>query len=568
MPETVLNSKALDAAALRDTSPRRRRWWFVDAGGSVGGLLFAIVSVTPSLLPRPALFQGVITAVAFGVGYMLGALVWAGIRALIRARAGSLPRVRPVLRRTLWIGYAVLWLAALAALSGLALTWQNEVRALVEMPPLGGAGLAAFLAGFVPVVLLLLAIGKGTRRMFHALRRRSGLPVGIIGTATVVIAGLAALAVVVTTAIDSIYLERNGAPDAELVEPASAYRSAGADSAMRWEDLGRHGAAFVAGGPTASEISALIEAPAVEPIRVYAGLESAETMRARAELIVAELERTGAFERAVLVVATTTGSGWLEPQTVDALEYLHAGDTAIVSMQYAYTPSWVSFVFDPDAPVVAAKVLFDAVEQRWLQLPPNNRPQLISYGLSLGAHGSQAVFADLDELRARTDGAMFVGSPGGSALWQSLQAARDAGSPAWQPVVDDGREVRWMSRAGDQQPGGAWDQPRVLYWQHATDAVTWLVPELVWSAPEWLEPEQRGADVSPSMRWIPVVTAVQVGIDMLGGEAVPARHGHNFGDVVTTGWQAVTGDAGLDAAAVDRVQAKIESYAPIVPYER
>ena len=316
MPEAALNGPALNDTASNDTAvdaaaTPRRRWWFIDPGGSVVGLLLAILSITPSLLPRPALFQGVITAVAFGVGYMLGALVWAGIRALIARRSGQVPRPSPTLRRMLWVGYGVLWLAALVTLSALAVAWQNEVRVLVEMPPLDGAGIAAFLAGFVSVTLVLLAIGKATRRMFWALRRRSGLPVGLIGTATVVVAGLAALAVVVTTAIDSIYLERNGSPDAELIEPASTYRSAGADSAIGWDGLGRHGAAFVAGGPTASEISALIDAPALEPIRVYAGLDSADTMQARADLIVAELERTGGFERAVLVVATTTGSGGL-----------------------------------------------------------------------------------------------------------------------------------------------------------------------------------------------------------------------------------------------------------------
>ena len=92
MPEAALNGPALNESALNDAAvdaaaTPRRRWWFIDPGGSLGGLLLAILSVTPSLLPRPALFQGVITAVAFGIGYMLGALLWAGIRALIRARA-------------------------------------------------------------------------------------------------------------------------------------------------------------------------------------------------------------------------------------------------------------------------------------------------------------------------------------------------------------------------------------------------------------------------------------------------------------------------------------------------
>lgn len=558
--ETEVSIERRDRVAQDEQAPRRR-WWWLDPGGSLVGLAVALLSVTPSLLPRLALFQGVITAVAFGLGYLLGALLWAGIRRVIRVRPAA-----PA-RRALWIGYAVLWIAGLVVCAGLALRWQNEVRVLVEMPPLDGVALASFAGGFLPVAVLLLALGKGIRRLFRGLQRRSGMLVAIVGAATVTVAGLAALVVVVTSAVDAIYLDRNGAPDATLAEPGSTYRSAGADSQIRWEDLGRHGAAFVAGGPSAAEIGALTGAAAREPIRVYAGMQSAETLAERAELAVAELERTGAFERSVLVVATSTGSGWLEPQTVDALEYLHAGDTAIVSMQYAYTPSWVSFVFEPDAPVAAAQALFAAVEARWLALPADERPKLISYGLSLGAHGSQSVFADLDDLRARTDGAMFVGSPGGSEMWQTLQAARDAGSPAWQPLLDDGREVRWMSRDGDQFDG-PWELPRVLYLQHATDAVTWLVPELVWSAPEWLEPGQRGSDVSPAMRWMPVVTAVHVGIDMLGGEAVPARHGHNFGDVVTTGWREVTGDAGLDAAAIERIQAEIESYAPIVPYER
>ena len=88
----------------------------------------------------------------------------------------------------------------------------------------------------------------------------------------------------------------------------------------------------------------------------------------------------------------------------------------------------------------------------------------------------EAVFADVADVRDRTGGAMFVGSPNGSALWRSLQAARDAGSPAWQPVLDDGREVRWMSQPGDASRIGAeWTTPRVLYLQHATDPVTWLL---------------------------------------------------------------------------------------------
>ena len=549
-----MNGGAARPEARRGLS---RRFWALDPSGSLLGLVLAALSVTPSLLPRPALLQGVIAAFAFGLGYLLGAAVAALVRRLLGVRPRPVPR-------SWWPVYAGLWLVAIGAFAVLAVLWQNEVRALVEMPPLTGAQTTLFLAGLLPAAALLLLIGKAVRGMWRGLRRRSGTALAWLGSATVVAAALAALVVLVTSAVDAIYLQRNGAPDADAREPASEFRSAGPDSAIDWETLGRHGADFVGGGPSESRIARLTGRPARTPIRVYAGVESAPTARERAELLVAELERTGAFERSVLVVATPTGSGWLEPQAVDAIEYLHGGDTAIVAMQYAYTPSWVSFLFDPDAPVEASRLLFDAVEERWLQLPAAQRPRLLAYGLSLGAHGGQAVFADLDEVRARTDGALFVGSPNGSPLWRTLQGARDAGSPAWQPVLDEGRHVRWMSQRGDEaRLSGPWQEPRVLYLQHATDPVTWLSGELLWRSPEWLEPGQRGADVSASMRWMPVVTALQVTVDMFGGTAVPARHGHNFGDVLVAGWREIAGDAGLDEAARERIQAEIESYAPI-----
>ncbi len=544
-------------------SAAERRWWALDPAGSLVGLALAVLSITPSLLPRPAVLQGALAGISFAVGYLLGAALWVLLRRLLR-RGGSVPPFR----RVWWLVYGALWFAAVAGLSALALGWQNEVRSLVEMPPLDGIDLSAFLLAFVLVAALLLVAGKATFAMFRRLGRRIGPILSAVASAVVVTVVVGGLILAAMSGIDRIYLDRNGLPDAEVVEPGSDFRSAGDVSPIEWDSLGRHGANFVGGGPSAAEIERLTGSPALEPIRVYAGLGSAPTIAERAELVVAELERTGAFERSVLVVATATGSGWLEPQTVDALEYLHRGDTAIAAMQYAYTPSWVSFVFDPDAPVEAARALYDAVERRWLELPEGQRPLLVSYGLSLGAHGSQAVFADLADVRARTGGAMFVGSPNGSALWRSLQAGRDPGSPVWQPVLDEGRQVRWMSRAGDEDLlPGPWRPPRVLYLQHATDPVTWLSPELLLHSPEWLEPEQRSADVSASMRWIPIVTALQVTVDMLGGEAVPAEYGHNYGDVVVTGWRQVVGDAGLSREAVARIQAEMETYAPISSYE-
>ncbi|WP_104473910.1 alpha/beta hydrolase [Microterricola pindariensis] len=541
-----------------------RTWWRLDAGGLALGLVLAALSLTPSLLPRPALLQGVIAGLSFAVGYAVGALLVALLRPLARRLIGWRPSAAVI--RWTWIAGAVVVLAAGAWFAVLAVAWQNEVRALVEMPPVDGVDIAAFYLGALPVAVLCLAIGRGIRRLHRGLSRLVGPLIGALGAALLVGLGAFTLGTVVMGAIDGIYEARNAAPAHWVSEPTSEFHSAGADSPMEWETLGRHGTAFLGGGPTADDIAEVTGESALEPIRVYSSLHTADSTAGRAALAVDELVRTGAFERSVLVVATATGSGWLEPQTTDSLEYLHGGDTAIVSMQYAYTPSWVSFVFEPDAPVDAARVLFDAVHAEWLTHPASERPKLISYGLSLGAHGSQSTFADLAEVRERTDGALFVGSPNGTPLWRELQAARESGSPAWQPVLDAGAEVRWMSQPGDfDKLAGPWGEPHVAYLQHATDPVTWLGPELLWAEPDWLLPGQRAADVSPNMHWIPVVTALQVVVDMLMGESVPASHGHNYGDVVLDGWAAVTGDGGLDAAAIERIRAVIAEYAAVRP---
>ncbi|UTX52090.1 alpha/beta hydrolase [Leucobacter aridicollis] len=550
-----------DDHARRTT--RRTAWWTLDSIGSVVGFVFAILSVTPSLLPRPAILQGVLAALAFGIGYLLGAVIWAIIRKLLW-KDGAVPHFR----RIWWFVYAGAWILAVVALSVLSTVWQNEVRSLVSMPPLDRADIAGFAIAFIPVAVLLLLLGKTVRLMRTRLRRRMHTVLATAATAIIVGGVAAGLVFAALATVDRIYFDRNHLPEESVEEPDSEFRSAGPESAIAWESLGRHGAEFVGGGPSAAEITEVTGVEAIEPIRVYAGLKSAPTLAERTALVVDELERTGAFDREVLVVATTTGSGWLEPQTVDAVEYLHGGDTAIAAMQYAYTPSWVSFIFDPDAPVEAARALFDAIEAKVDTLPADKRPQLISYGLSLGAHGSQAVFADITDLRERTDGALFVGSPNGSSLWRTLQAARDDGSPEWQPVLDDGREVRWISRAGDEeQLSGPWENPRVLYLQHATDPVTWLSSELLWSSPEWLDAGQRSPDISTAMRWIPIVTGLQVTVDMLVGEAVPASYGHNYGDVVLTAWQQVAPSDGIDDLALERVQAALENYSTIPRHE-
>jgi uncharacterized membrane protein len=113
-------------------------------------------------------------------------------------------------------------------------------------------------------------------------------------------------------------------------------------------------------GPSAAEIEDWSGSEATEPIRAYAGTVSATDVEERAKLAVRDLERAGGFDRTNLLVATTTGSGWLDPGAIDSFEYLTGGDSAVVAMQYSYLPSWISYLVDQEARE-AGRELFDAV---------------------------------------------------------------------------------------------------------------------------------------------------------------------------------------------------------------
>src|SRR5581483_6669703 len=99
------------------------------------------------------------------------------------------------------------------------------------------------------------------------------------------------------------------------------------------------------------------------------GLHTAPDDQGRLATIVGELERTGAFNRKMLVIAPTTGTGWIDPVAAASLEMMYNGDTAIVGVQYSYLPSWISFLADRQKSMDAGKMLIDTVHQRWQQLP-------------------------------------------------------------------------------------------------------------------------------------------------------------------------------------------------------
>jgi uncharacterized membrane protein len=196
---------------------------------------------------------------------------------------------------------------------------------------------------------------------------------------------------------------------------------------VSWDSLGRQGRAIAGTGPSADEIAAFTGSPATEPIRAYAGTLSAGDVEERAELAVRDLDRAGGFDRGNLLVATTTGSGWLDPGAIDSFEYLTGGDSAVVAMQYSYLPSWLSYLVDQKKAREAGRQLFDAVYDRWSKLPPAERPRLFVFGLSLGSFGGETAFSGEYDLRNRTAGRC---SPAHRTSTPSTASSPTTGTPA------------------------------------------------------------------------------------------------------------------------------------------
>ena len=142
------------------------RRWFAFAG-LTPAIFAAAVSLTPSLMPRDALFQGVVAGLAGGAAYGGGLLVAHVVNRYVQRWLSS---------RALMVS-RVLLLTAGTALFGFWLWrwvgWQAEVHALAGKPAPGRW--APLVVALVYVVLLTALVAVG--RLLHAGGRLLSRPV-------------------------------------------------------------------------------------------------------------------------------------------------------------------------------------------------------------------------------------------------------------------------------------------------------------------------------------------------------------------------------------------------------
>ncbi|WP_284574390.1 alpha/beta-hydrolase family protein [Streptomyces sp. 2P-4] len=536
--------------------PRRRRFR-ATLPGCWGALVLACLSFTPSLLPRGGVLQGVVAGISAAIGYALGVLaafVW-------RAFADRDPRTPS---RRSWLVFAVCAVILFGVAFGLGQYWQHRIRQLMGVTEYSAAATVAGPFVAAAVFLVLLVVGRGLRRPYHAAARLLGRWIGPRAARVVGWLAVAALAWSVfsglllggfVNAANEAFSVRDTETPEGVSRPASVLRSGGPGSLVPWETLGREGRAFTGSGPTAEQIGAFAGREAMEPVRAYAGLATADDAESRAEQAVADLRRAGGFERENLLVMTTTGSGWVDPAAVDTFEYLGGGDAATVAMQYSYLPSWLSYLVDQSKARQAGRELFDAVYDVWSKLPPEQRPRLFAAGESLGSFGGETAFSGEYDLRNRTAGTLFAGPPNFNTLFREFSDQRDPASPEIEPVFKDGRTVRFTGdpAAGMPPADRPWDGTRVLYLMNPSDPIVWWSPSLALTEPDWIR-QAPGDDVLEEMVWLPFVTFWHITADLPFSTGVPDGHGHTYKTAYVDGWNAVMRPEGITAQDLDRLR--------------
>jgi uncharacterized membrane protein len=306
--------------------------------------------------------------------------------------------------------------------------------------------------------------------------------------------------------------------------------SGGPGSLVPWDTLGREGRRHALapvrprtladrppGMPDLS-IETVMGEPARAPVQVYVGLDSAATTRERVDLALAEMDRTGAFDRSLIMLVSPTGTGYVNYVAVAAAQYLSRGDVATVTMQYSKRPSPLSLGKIKDAREQNRLLWLRIVER--LRDRPGPRPRVVLFGESLGAHTSQDVFlhwGTLGPAALGIDRALWIGTPYGSGWMHQVTAADRLD-------VDQDR-VAVVNDFAQLEQLGEDRRARVRYVlvSHDNDGVTKFGPDLLVTSPRWLNgdrpPPEDVPGASPrgipgTMRWRPITTFFQSLVDM------------------------------------------------------
>src|SRR5687768_1180371 len=161
--------RSVPGAAEAPPTVRSRRWmprytW----SGTLAAVLFGCSSLTPSLLPRGWLLQGIIAGITAAIGYGVGVTVAWFVAELTESRMST------GFRRRAWQVLAAAGALTCLVMLWLGAGWQRDVHELMGLDPPEGWSSIGIVVVAVLVFALFVAIGRGIRWLARRLVRLLG----------------------------------------------------------------------------------------------------------------------------------------------------------------------------------------------------------------------------------------------------------------------------------------------------------------------------------------------------------------------------------------------------------
>lgn len=510
----------------------------------LAGVAF-VYALTPSLIPRDGVLQWVVA--------------WVSAVAVYSLYAWSIGLWKwfwfPYYHNSIgaYIGYAISFLLLIYGLSQ-ATSWQNSVYLAAWLDPV--ETVRPYIILFVSIVLFLgiIFLWRIFWRMvlILAYKWEKILPLraSLVLSFFLVSYGFWSIGNGVFVQSFFWFIDRSSRQVDSLIPitqntPINPLATWSDTSLIAWNTLGSKGRDFVDGLTSSEDFEYFFpDEEYSEPLRVYAWLNSAESPEYRAELLLKEMLRVGAFSRSTLVLVTPTWTGWIDPKSIQALELLLKWDVTTVGVQYSYLPSWLTLLSDYEAWEESARRVFEVIYRYWSSLPSDDRPDLYLHGLSLGSRYSETSSDIWDIIADPYNGALWVWPTYGNELWNRFTRQRNSESSFFSPSYWDDSLVRFFTQYGTSADVSRdWWVFRILYFQYASDAVTFFSPQSFWRAPEWMS-EEFPPDISPELRFIPVVTFFQLLTDNFTATSTRSWHGHTYAtkDYLTAWYRLIEPD--------------------------
>lgn len=538
-------------------TPQSELWWHrpdVWAGAALAGFA-AVDSFSPSLMPRATADQALLSGLSGTTGWAMGSAAYA-----IGARTNNAGADTAILATAAAAGLAVRHLVPWHQQEA---KWRPPVRSVAQIAGAGaasaalvtavrnssstaavgiGAGVVAAAIGAVTVkkevakheahldehdleapkpwqALLqgagilggLGALIGGYRNSGGALARVLERRMGIPSQAALYSGNTIAAAVWVLGVRAAFRSVTGGLARYDRVvdpgydqPPLTAERSGGPGSEVPWARLGRQGRRFITDAPSSDDIEAVMGTPAVaEPVRVFVGYDAARSAEARVALAVAELRRTEAFDRSLLIVSCPAGTGYVNTLPMEVADYSMLGDCATVAVQYARLPSLLALQQTPSG-ANHHRLLLAAIKHELETRPPENRPRVVVYGESLGAWAGQDAFIGGDIESIKTLGvseALWVGTPYYSKWRHETLYTGDAPKGTVEQI-DSFEELDTDST-----------DRIVTLLTHYNDPVALINATMFYKEPRWLMESPPKPGISPTQRWRPAITGFQTMVD-------------------------------------------------------